>query len=127
MEGEGRGSPMGDCIRCGTCCQDVRLAEGPDMLQTAYEYWLKTPKIDPKFSEIYLIFPMLEFKFENPEEDLPYHYRCKHYTEDENGLGCCSIHAFRPKMCAGFPHYDEVEHLDRDEALSPYEGCGYNE
>ncbi|PKL38789.1 MAG: hypothetical protein CVV44_07935 [Spirochaetae bacterium HGW-Spirochaetae-1] len=35
---------MGDCIRYGTCCQDVRLAEQPYMLQTAYEYWLKTPK-----------------------------------------------------------------------------------
>lgn len=118
---------MGECKRRGYCCKDVRLAEDPQMLETAYHYWKKSKTIDPNFSEIYLIYPMLTFKFENPEEDLPYHYHCKHFTHDENGLPTCSIHPIRPKMCSGFPHYDEVEHLDRDEPLSPYEGCGYND
>jgi len=118
---------MGHCKRRGYCCQDVRLAESPDMLRTAYEYWKKSLKIDPNFSEIYLIFPMLVLKFENPDEDLPYHYLCKHYTVDENGTPTCSIHPLRPRMCRDFPYYDDVKHLVRDEPLSPYEGCGYND
>jgi len=105
----------------------VRLAESPELLQKAYEYWIKSPKIDPKFSDIYLIYPMLIFKYENPSEDLPYHYRCKHFIHDENGIPACSIHPIRPRMCSGFPHYDDVEHLDTAGPLSPYEGCGYND
>ncbi len=118
---------MGHCKRRGYCCQDVRLAESPELLQKAYEYWIKSPKIDPKFSDIYLIYPMLTFKYENPSEDLPYHYRCKHFIHDENGIPACSIHPIRPRMCSGFPHYDDVEHLDTAGPLSPYEGCGYND
>ena len=56
----GRNAEMGQCKRRGYCCQDVRLAESPDMLRTAYEFWKKSAKIDPNFSEIYLIFPMLK-------------------------------------------------------------------
>lgn len=118
---------MGHCKRRGYCCRDVRLAESPEMLETAYNYWKKSKKIDPNFSEIYMIYPMLVFKFEDQSEDLPYHYYCKHFTHDENGIPTCSIHPIRPKMCSGFPHYEDVEHLDRDEPLSPYEGCGYND
>ncbi len=118
---------MGHCKRRGYCCKDVRLAEPPEMLETAYNYWKKSKKIDPNFSEIYLIYPMLVFKFEDQTEDLPYHYYCKHFTHDENGLPTCSIHPIRPRMCRDFPYYEDVEHLDRDEPLSPYEGCGYND
>ncbi len=117
---------MAECKRCGICCQDVRLAESPDMLERAYHYWKKTPSIDPNFSEIYLIFPMLRFLYEDQREDLPYHYRCVHYALDENGLPACSIHPIRPRMCRDFPHYDGVEHLDRSGPVSPYPGCGYN-
>jgi len=118
---------MGHCKRRGYCCQDVRLAEPPDLLRTAYEFWKKSAKVDPNFSEIYMIFPMLVFTYENREEDLPYHYRCKHYTVDETGLPTCSIHPYRPRMCRDFPYYDDVKHLDREGPLSPYEGCGYND
>ncbi|MCU0844570.1 MAG: YkgJ family cysteine cluster protein [Spirochaetes bacterium] len=117
---------MAECKRCGICCQDVRLAESPDMLERAYLYWKKTPSIDPNFSEIYLIFPMLRFLYEDQREDLPYHYRCVHYAHDENGLPACSIHPIRPRMCRDFPHYDGAEHLDRNGPVSPYTGCGYN-
>ena len=117
---------MGTCKRKGYCCRDVRLAESPDMLERAYHYWKKTKKIDPGFSEIYLIYPMLEFKHENPDEDLPYHYHCKHFA-NENGTPACSIYEIRPRMCRNFPYYDDVKSLDRDEPLSPYEGCGYND
>lgn len=118
---------MGHCKRRGLCCQDVRLAESPEMLARAYSYWLKSPGIDPAFSEIYLIFPMLVFRHESPGEDLPYHYRCKHFTHDAGGLPACSIYPIRPRMCRDFPYYEGVEHLDRNEPLSPYEGCGYND
>ncbi|MFH0974501.1 MAG: YkgJ family cysteine cluster protein [Spirochaetota bacterium] len=118
---------MKTCKRRGYCCQDVRLAEPPDMLERAYNYWKKIKSIDPEFSEIYLIYPMLEFKHENPEEDLPYHYRCKHFSHDADGLPACSIYEIRPRMCRDFPYYEDVKSLDRDEPLSPYEGCGYND
>jgi len=118
---------MGDCKRCGTCCRDVRLAESPELLEKAYGYWKKTKQIDPNFSEIYLIYPMLTFLFENQNEDLPYHYACKHYTIDAQGLPACSIHPVRPRMCKDFPYYEDVSHLQEEENLSPYEGCGYND
>ena len=118
---------MGHCKRRGHCCQDVRLAESPETLETAYTYWIKSPKIDPKFSEIYLIYPMLTFKFENEDEDLPYHYLCKHFTHDDQGLPACSIYSIRPSMCRDFPYYDDVKYLDRNEPLSPYKDCGYND
>lgn len=121
------GGNMGTCKRCGQCCQDVRLAEPPELLKKAYEYWRKSAEVDPGFSEIYLIYPMLVFKFENTAEDLPYHYYCKHFTKDVDGSPGCSIYEIRPRMCKDFPYYDEVEHLNRNEPLSPYEGCGYNE
>jgi Fe-S-cluster containining protein len=117
---------MGDCIRCGNCCQDVRLAESPDLLEKAYGYWKKTKQIDPNFSEIYLIYPMLTFLFEEPDADLPYHYRCKHYSIGSDGLPGCSIHPIRPRMCRDFPYYEDVTHLQEEENISPYEGCGYN-
>ena len=117
---------MGDCIRCGNCCQDVRLAESPDLLEKAYGYWKKTKQIDPNFSEIYLIYPMLTFLFEEPDADLPYHYRCKHYSTGSDGLPGCSIHPIRPRMCRDFPYYEDVTHLQEEENISPYEGCGYN-
>ncbi len=118
---------MGQCKRRGHCCQDIRLAESPQTLKAAYEFWKKSAKIDPSFSEIYLIYPMLSFKFEDNDPDFPYHFRCKHFTIDENGVPACSIYPFRPKMCSGFPYYEEVPHLDRSGKLSPYEGCGYND
>ena len=118
---------MGHCKRRGFCCQDVRLAEPPKTLKVAYEFWKKSPAVDPDFSEIYLIYPMLAFKFEEPAESLPYHYRCKYFTTDENGMPACSIYPYRPKMCRDFPYYEDVAHLVRDEPLSPYDGCGYND
>ncbi len=118
---------MGHCKRRGHCCQDVRLAESPELLEEAYRNWINIPSIDPKFSEIYLIYPMLTFLFERPDEDLPYHYRCKHYTRDADNLPACSIYDIRPKMCSGFPYYEDVKHLDRSGPLSPYDGCGYND
>ena len=118
---------MKTCKRRGHCCQDVRLAESPDMLEKAYAYWKKTKLIDPNFSEIYLIYPMLSFLREIPGEDLPYHYRCKHFIHDENGIPACSIYEIRPRMCRDFPYYEDVKYLDRNEPLSPYEGCGYND
>jgi len=118
---------MGYCKRRGYCCQDIRLAEPPYVLRRAYEYWRDMKVIDPKFSDIYLIYPMLEFKFDNQKADLPYHYKCKHFTRDESGIPTCSIYDVRPAMCRDFPYYDDVKSLDRDEPLSPYEGCGYNE
>ena len=118
---------MGICKRKGYCCQDVRLAEPPDVLREAYEFWRKSKSVDPAFSEIYLIYPMLSFLFENHEEDLPYHYKCKHFTHDENGVPACSIYEIRPAMCRDFPYYEDVKYLERDEPLSPYEGCGYND
>lgn len=118
---------MAECKRCGRCCQDVRLAESPDMLERAYRYWKKSPSIDPAFSEIYLIYPMLRFVREDPREDLPYHYRCVHYGLDELGIPSCAIHPIRPMMCRDFPFYEDTAHLDREGPVSPYEGCGYNE
>ena len=118
---------MGRCKRRGYCCQDVRLSESPEILERAYSFWKKTPSIDPNFSEIYLIYPMLQFKYENPEEDLPYHYSCKHFTHDNNRTPACSIYEIRPGMCKNFPYYDDVKYLDKDEPLSPYDGCGYND
>ena len=118
---------MGKCKRRGYCCQDVRLAEPPDLLERAYNFWKKSKNIDPDFSEIYMIYPMLTFKFENLEEDIPYHYRCKHFTHDKDGLPACSIYKIRPRMCRDFPYYEDVKFLDRNEPLSPYEGCGYND
>lgn len=118
---------MKECKRRGYCCQDVRLAEEPDLLKTAYEKWRSLSTVDPKFSEIYLIYPMLTFLFERPDEDLPYHYRCKNFSHDAQGLPACSIYEIRPRMCRDFPYYDDVEHLDRSGPLSPYEGCGYND
>ncbi len=115
-----------ECKRCGTCCNDVRLAESPDMLKKAYEYWRTLPSVDPKFSEIYLIYPMLMFKYENLKEDLPYHYSCKHFTRSTDGLGICSIYEIRPRMCREFPYYEGIE-LAPEEKVSPYDGCGYNE
>jgi Fe-S-cluster containining protein len=70
---------------------------------------------------------MLTFLFENQNEDLPYHYACKHYTIDKEGLPACSIHPVRPRMCKDFPYYEDVSHLQKEENLSPYEGCGYND
>jgi len=118
---------MGHCKRKGYCCQDVRLAEAPELLEKAYHYWKKSKTIDPNFSEIYLIYPMLTFKYENPDEDLPYHYNCKHFTRDETGTPACSIHPIRPRMCRDFPYYDSEPHLNREGPVSPYKGCGYND
>jgi Fe-S-cluster containining protein len=118
---------MGHCKRRGHCCQDVRLAESPEMLRSAYEFWKKSSRVDPNFSDIYLIYPMLSFKFENSTEDLSYHYYCKNFTRDENGTPACSIYSHKPKMCTDFPYYENVKHLVRNEPLSPYEGCGYND
>ena len=70
---------------------------------------------------------MLEFKFENSQDDFPYHYRCKHFSHDDNGVSLCSVYDFRPRMCRDFPFYSDIKHLDRVEPVSPYEGCGYNE
>jgi len=118
---------MPNCKRRGYCCKDVRLAESPDILKKAYEYWKKSKTIDPNFSEIFLIYPMLTFLFENQQEDLPYHYHCKHFMHEQDGTPACSIHPIRPRMCRDFPFYNDVEHLDREGPLSPYEGCGYND
>ncbi|HNV48156.1 MAG TPA: YkgJ family cysteine cluster protein [Spirochaetota bacterium] len=118
---------MGRCKRRGLCCQDVRLDVSPEMLHNAYEFWRKSKSIDPGFSEIYLIYPMLEFKFEHGSEDLPYHYRCRHFTHGADGLPACAIYEIRPRMCRDFPYYESVEHLDRTGPLSPYDGCGYND
>lgn len=103
------------------------MAESPELLESAYQYWKRSEKIDPDFSEIYLIFPMLEFKFEKQDEDLPYHYHCKHFSHDTAGLPTCSIYEYRPRMCRDFPYYEDVPSLDTDEPLSPYKGCGYND
>jgi Fe-S-cluster containining protein len=118
---------MGECKRRGYCCRDVRLAEPPELLERAYHFWKKSASIDPNFSEIYLIYPMLEFLFEKKEEDLPYHYRCRYFTHDETGLPTCAIHPIRPRMCRDFPYYEDVTYLDTSGPLSPYEGCGYND
>jgi Fe-S-cluster containining protein len=118
---------MPSCKRRGHCCQDVRLAESPDILQKAYEYWKRSGSIDPDFSEIYLIYPMLTFLFEKKEDDLPYHYRCKHFGIGGDNLPACSIYEIRPRMCRDFPYYEDEPGLDRTGPLSPYEGCGYNE
>lgn len=118
---------MGTCKRRGYCCQDVRLAESPDMLRRAYEYWKRMKSIDPNFSEIYLIYPMLEFRFENLKEDLPYHYLCRHFTHDKDGIPACSIYEIRPAMCREFPYYKDIGSLDTNGPLSPYRGCGYND
>jgi Fe-S-cluster containining protein len=118
---------MGHCKRKGYCCQDVRLAESPETLKTAYEFWKKSSRIDPNFSEIYLIYPMLTFKYEHAAEDLPYHYCCKHFTADDKGTPACSVYPIRPKMCRDFPFYEDAKYLDREEPLSPYDGCGYND
>lgn len=118
---------MKTCKRRGYCCQDVRLAEDPDLLKKAYGFWKKSKGIDPNFSEIYLIYPMLEFQFETPDEDLPYHYRCRHFGHDADGTPACLIHEIRPRMCRDFPYYEDAAHLDRSGPLSPYEGCGYND
>ena len=115
-----------NCKRCGTCCSDVRLAESPDVLKKAYDYWRQMSSVDPKFSEIYLIYPMLTFKYENQQEDLPYHYACKHFSRDSNGLGLCTIYEIRPRMCRDFPYYEGLR-LAPEEKQSPYERCGYNE
>lgn len=115
------------CKRRGYCCQDVRLAESPDMLEKAYHYWKKSSSIDPKFSDIYIIYPMLTFKYENPEKDFSFHYYCKHFKYNADGISTCTIYDIRPQMCRNFPYYDDVEYLDRDGSLSPYEGCGYND
>ena len=93
---------MGRCKRRGYCCQDVRLAESPDILERAYMFWKRSSSVDPDFSEIYLIYPMLEFKHEKTEEDLPYHYRCKHFVHDTDGIPTCSIYEIRnspPSSC----------------------------
>ncbi len=118
---------MGRCKRRGLCCKDVRLVESPEMLKTAYERWKNLPSIDPKFSEIYLIYPMLKYLYKDQSDDLAYHYRCNHFVIDAEGLPACSIYEFRPRMCRDFPYYDNVEYLEKDEPLSPYEGCGYND
>ena len=97
------------------------------MLERAYQYWKESSSVDPDFSEIYLIYPMLTFKYENSKEDLAYHYHCKHFKYDGSGIPTCSIYEIRPRMCRDFPYYDDVEYLDRNEPLSPYEGCGYND
>lgn len=108
---------MAECGRCGRCCQDVRLAESPDMLERAYLYWKKSPSIEPSFSEIYLIYPMLRFVREEPGEDLPYHYTCVHYRLDDAGLPSCGIHPIRPRMCRDFPYY-EMRSISTARALS---------
>jgi Fe-S-cluster containining protein len=118
---------MGTCKRRGHCCQDVRLAESPEILETAYTYWRKSKSIDPSYTEIYLIYPMLTFLFEEKDADLPYHYRCKHFTHDETGLPTCSIHPIRPAMCRDFPYYKDQPGVVHEGPISPYEGCGYND
>ena len=70
---------------------------------------------------------MLTFLYEREDEDFPYHYHCKHFTHDDEGVPACSIYEIRPSMCREFPYYEDVEHLHRDEPLSPYKGCGYND
>lgn len=115
------------CKRRGYCCQDVRLAEDPQTLERAYHYWRSMKSVDPSYTEIYLIYPMLEFLFEEPDADLPFHYRCKHFTHDKEGTPTCSIYEIRPRMCRDFPFYDDQPGVDPSGPLSPYEGCGYND
>jgi Fe-S-cluster containining protein len=70
---------------------------------------------------------MLEFIRETRGDDLPFHYRCRHFGHDREGIPSCMIYDIRPRMCRDFPFYENEVHLHRDEPLSPYEGCGYNE
>ena len=119
------------CKRCGKCCEDVQLVISPKELEASYKAWHESDKSHSVriFQEIYLLFPMLEFKFYDRHAGR-WHYRCKHLTH-ENGLAKCTIYKYRPAMCSGFPFYDHSKEVrmgleqSQDEP-SQYEGCGYN-
>ncbi len=94
---------MAECKRCGRCCQDVRLAESPDMLERAYKYWKKTPSIDPGFSEIYLSSRCCDSSTRTSAKTFRINYRC--VTMLSMKTGCLHARSIRyGRECAGtFP------------------------
>ncbi len=82
------------CNRCGLCCEDIRSVDSPEA--TAVQ--LVDPTVDDD-----------RRRFLSGLEAVGrvgalWRYRCRHFTRDADGLGCCTIHATRPAICRDYPY-----------------------
>ena len=76
------------------CCKRLCIKWSPKTLERKYNEWVKTGV----YSNIHLIFPMLQFIEKDPNnKKRPYYYKCKMLIN-----GKCSIYKHRPYMCSGF-------------------------
>ena len=111
------------CEKCGKCCEYLMLKLSPQTLKKEYIRW-DTRDGGNYTSDIYLIYPMLKYKFFDKKVK-SHIYQCIHFKRDKNGKGKCVIHDIRPSMCSNFPSYNKISmYLDRNP--SQYIGCGYN-
>jgi len=97
------------CKRCGCCCENVAISVSPQELKKNYEAWIAGNKGVEKFEEIYLLYPMLEYKRYN-KKYTRYIYKCKHLkyeykhkgilaTRHDKKIAVCTIQENKPSMC----------------------------
>lgn len=127
---------MSACARTGMCCENVLLAYSPAELRRSYVAWRDStqgPGI-VQLQEIYLIYPMLEGrckgKYKTPGGYTRYVYGpCKNLGYPE-GKATCTIHENRPKLCSGYPFYEDPQKVqmgtEPKENPGYMRGCGYN-
>lgn len=131
---------MSACVRTGMCCNSVLLSFSPRQLRESYRAWRDSKTEDIiRLQDIYLIFPMLEGKcrgkYTSPNGTTRYVYGpCANLgTEQIDGklVAKCRIHADRPKLCSGYPLYDQEQQVRMGNSVpnpNPgyMKGCGYN-
>lgn len=109
--------------RCtGQCCRDFVLPYSPMEIDRMNKFYLRTGR--HKFQDWPIIGQMLIFlrmDQHNPNligsptsEIYKYHYTCKHF---DKSTGDCMIYDSRPRMCSGYPTYQDGRCL--------YKGCTY--
>jgi Fe-S-cluster containining protein len=98
------------CKRCGCCCENVAISLSPKELKKNYEAWIAGNKKIEHYEEIYLLYPMLEYKRYN-KKYYRYVYKCKFLkyeyigcknrlaTRHDKKIAICSIQDNKPKMC----------------------------
>lgn len=82
-----------ECNHCGDFCEDIRSQHAPECVAAMVDD--RSLRDDHRAFLTGLI----------PVGAVPggWRFRCRHFSRDANGLGCCGIHATRPSVCRNFP------------------------
>lgn len=86
-----------NCKRCGQCCENVALTISPKELEKSYNSWYGNKHNFVEYKQIYLLYPMLEYKGYDKKVKR-YRYSCKH-LKFERKKAFCTIQKIKPTLC----------------------------